>query len=219
VKYLRSLFTIFGLMVTISTVGGCGCELTPLCVTEPASTFLPGEGIPWTFNVTNQSGGTITVKVMPLRNQEYREDTQDLNRNPPTIVDGPIVEKKIAQGVSESMVVRTGKSFGGSFDDPRVFRSFKFEITGLNTVAITSFGWPIEGAHNTTVQYYGLGYMYNPGFYAYVSPHQLLSSLASGHYLCSDPIYNVTIENSNSIKWSLDEKVKLDCDPAAPTSP
>jgi len=205
-----SLFGILGVMAIISMSG---------CVTEPASTFLPGEGILWTFNVTNQSDRAITIKVTPLRNREGRDDTQDINRNPLAIIDGPILEKPVAQGVLESLVVRTGKSFGGSLDDPSVFRSFTFEITGLDTGTITSFGWLVAGVQNTTTQYYGLGYMYNRGFYSYVSPYQLLSSLVSGHYLCSDPIYNVIVESPNSIKWSLDAKVKLDCDPTAPIPP
>jgi len=220
-KNSRRLFVILSFIVVIST--GCACDIPEFLPggggCDPSSTFFPGEGIPWTFNVINQSDRAIMIKVTPLRNREGRDDTQDINRNPLAIVDGPIVEKPVAQGVLESLVVRTGKSFGGSLDDPSVFRSFTFEIMGLNTGAIISFGWPVEGAQNTTVQYYGLGYVYSFGPYSYVSPHQLLSSLVPGHYLCSDPIYNVIVESSTSIKWSLDDKVKLDCDPFAPAPP
>ena len=209
-KNFRYLTSVFGFMIVISASGGC--------VTDPSDTFFPGEGIPWTFNVTNQSGSAVTVKVTPLRNKEIYADPRDLNRNPPAIIDGPIIEKQVIQGVSESLIIKTGVS-GGGLNSSDVFRSFTFEIMGLNTGAIISFGWPVEGAQNTTVQYYGLGYVYSFGPYSYVSPHQLLSSLVPGHYLCSDPIYNVIVESSTSIKWSLDDKVKLDCDPFAPAPP
>ena len=197
-KNFRSLTNMLGFMIVISTSGGC--------VTEGVDKFFPGEGIPWTFNVTNQSGSAITVKVIPLRSNEGGSGV--INNEPPVIVDGPIVEKLVAQGVSESLIIKTGIS-GGGLGSP-VFRSFTFEIMGLHPEAITSFGWPVAGVHNTTIQYYGLGYMYNTGGLSTRSTDRLLSSLVTGHYLSSFPVYNVIVENPNSIKWSLDEKVKLD---------
>jgi hypothetical protein len=45
---------------------------------------------------------------------------------------------------------------------------------------------------------------------------RILSSLADGHYFLSEPVYNVVIEDANTIKWSLDSKVKLAVLPNAP---
>ena len=63
-KNFRSLAGILGFMVVISTSGGC------FIATDPGPEIKQGTGIPWTFNLTNQSGNAITVKVTPLRSNK-----------------------------------------------------------------------------------------------------------------------------------------------------
>jgi hypothetical protein len=194
-------------MALITSLSGCETH-----VDGPGENIM-GAGISWTFNVTNQSGNAVTLKATPLRGHDNAKANDGAQ-----FLDGPIDEESLPSGTSTTLVTRTGR-FGPGFTTPSVLRSFTLEINGLASNPVIFYGWPQkESLGNINAQYYGLGYEIGPGEDAqkkglYVF---LLSSLAPGHHLLSDFIYNVIIKDTNTIEWSLDQKVKLTVLPPSP---
>jgi hypothetical protein len=194
---------LFCFIVMVVSLSGCCPE--DCVITESLAKNLPGEGTSWTFNVTNQSGSSITLKATPLRGNEYAKAEEGAQ-----FIDGPTDEKSLASGTSTTLVLRTGTATP-ALSPLVVLRSFTFEIAGLGDKSVIFYGWPQkEGASaSINAQYYGLGYIGLSNITATSLGNRLFSSLAPGYYLESEPIYNVIIKDTNTIEWLLDEKVKL----------
>jgi hypothetical protein len=191
-----AIIKIFSVMATLASWSGCAHP-------DTGGENLPGEGGAWIFNVTNKSGKPIALKATPLRGNNNAKADEGAQ-----FLDGSIDEKSVASGTSTTLVTRTGR-FSPGLDSFFVVRSFRFEVAGLSDDPIVFYGWPQKEVNDGKAQYYGLGYE-EDGTVA-------VSSLAPGKNLIGPPVYNVVIEDANAIKWSLDERVKLEDLPLSPS--